>query len=115
MRSIVLLVASCALVLGATTAASMAADNDCKLECQRQYQQDKRDCRARDHDGEAQRVRRFDACLRAATDRPGLRTCSLDTVRDERLLARASQFCSRLAKQRRDACRADCDPSPTLP
>jgi hypothetical protein len=106
-----------AFALLATTASlvALASANDCKHECQGQFQEDKRQCRERDASDAADSSRQLDECLLAADGRADELRCEADAIRGEHRRSREKQRCDREAKQRRDACRAGCQQSPVAP
>ena len=105
----------CALIVASVPLVAFADANDCKHECQRQFQEDKRECREREAGDQADSARQFEECLRTAEGQVDERRCSLAAAREERRLSRAKQRCDREAKARRHACRADCQQSPSEP
>ncbi len=115
MMKTVLRFGACAVVATAAIVAVQADHNDCLIECQQQFQEDKRACREGSTSGDAEARERLSACLDEAQTRDARRRCALLARGEERRREREKQRCDREAKERRDACRGSCRQSPVDP
>ncbi len=110
------IVAALAIVCAPAAAGHATADPDtCKLACQEQFQQDKRECRDRELAAQDASQEEHLACVEEAGGPDDVTRCDDTLGSAMAAMQQERRQCDREAKERRDACRAACDVSPVLP